>query len=248
MIMKTAKILSIFALVAVSFFTISSCKPDSDPVAPTVYGKILLFHGAAGAAPVDLFVDGTKSNATSVNYGAASPYAQIVAGTTAHKLVTKTVTGTIIDSVAALKVNKDVGYSYYAYKDNDATGSVRVITSTDALTAPAAGKAKIRIIQLIPDVAGGDGVDIEVVATGGIATDRNDFTNVKFKESRDFIEIPKGTYDLKVKLKNSINLVISKATPITVAEGKIYTFVAHGLSSKVNTDLLTAVVSKIDNN
>jgi Domain of unknown function (DUF4397) len=247
MIMKTAKILSI-ALLMTPLFILSSCKPDPDPVVPAVYGKVLLFNGAAGAPAVDLYVDGTKSNATAIAYGGASAYAQIEAGTIAHKLFTKTVTGAVIDSVPSFKANKDVGYSYYAYKDNDATGSFRVIATTDALTAPAAGKAKIRIVQLIPDIANNTAIDIEVVATGGIATNRNDFTAVKFKESRDFIELAKGTYDLKVKYTGTTNLVITKATPITLAEGKIYTFVAHGLSSKINTDPLTAVVSTITNN
>lgn len=246
MIMKTAKSLSIFALFTTSLFVISSCTPDPDPVAVTEYGKVLLFHGAPGAAAVDLYVDGTKSNATTLSYGSFSPYAQIVAGATTHKLLTKTVTGATIDSVPALKVNKDVGYSYYAYKDNDATGTVRVLTTTDALTAPAAGKAKVRLINLVPDFT--KDIDVEAVATGGVATVRNDFTAVKFKDSRDFIEINKGIYDLKVKQTGSINLAISQPTNVTLVEGKIYTLVVHGLSGKVNTDPLTAKITVINNN
>jgi hypothetical protein len=245
--MKTAKLFSIYSLFTFLLLSISSCTPDPTPAAPDEYGKIMLFHAAPGAVPVDLYMDGAKSNTTSVSYGSTSGYVQAKAGTTVHKLQTKTVTGTLIDSVS-LKVNKDVGYSYYAYKDNDAAGTIRIITTTDALTAPAAGKAKIRFVNLIPDVVGSAGIDVEAVAQGGVASSRNDFTNVKFKESRDFIEVTKGSYDLKVKRTGLTELIITKATPITLVEGKIYTFVAHGLSAKVNTDPQTGVVSTIANN
>lgn len=245
--MKTAKILSIFSLFVASVFFMSSCTPDPVVVTPEEYGKVLLFHGAPGSAPVDLFIDGAKSTIASLAYGQFSNYVKTLAGTTVHKLQTKNVTGGIIDSVN-LKVNKDVGYSYYVYKDNDATGTIRTITTTDALTAPAAGKAKIRFVNLIPDIPNNIALDIEAVATGGSPTNRNDFTNVKFKDSKDFIEIAKGTYDLKVKQTGTVNLVISAPTNVTLVEGKIYTFVAHGFNSKINSDPQTAKISTVNNN
>jgi Domain of unknown function (DUF4397) len=243
MIMKTAKILSIVSLFTLSLYFVTSCTPDTDPVVVKEYGKVMLFHGAVGAAAVDLYVNGAKSNATSLAYGSNSPYAQIEAGTITHKILTKTVTGATIDSVS-LKANKDVGYSYYAY--NEPNG-VKVIATTDALTLPAAGKGKVRLVHLISDIPLNGGVDIEAVAPGAAASPRNDFTNVKFKESRDFVEITKGTYDLKVKLTGTTNLILTVPN-VTVAEGKITTLVAHGLSNKINTDPQSAKITVIANN
>jgi hypothetical protein len=248
MIMKTAKILSIVSIFTLSIFFVTSCKPDSDPVVVKEYGKIMLFNGAVGAAALDLYVNGTKTNATSLAYGTNSPYTQIEAGTAGHKILTKTVTGATIDSVPALKANKDVGYSYYAYKDNDAASTVRVLATTDALTLPAAGKGKVRLVHLISDIPLNGGVDVEAVTpTTGVATSRNDFTNVKFKESRDFIEIAKGTYDLKVKSTGTTNVLFTVPN-VTIVEGKITTLVAHGLSVKINTDPQTNKVTIIANN
>jgi Domain of unknown function (DUF4397) len=246
MIMKTAKILSIVSLFTSSLLFITSCTPDPEPVVAKEYGKIMLFHGAVGAAAVDLYVDGAKTNATSLAYGSNSPYAQIEAGTISHKILTKTVTGATIDSTS-LKANKDVGYSYYAYKDIDAASTVRVLATTDALTLPAAGKGKIRLVHLIADIPLNGGVDVEAVAPAGLATSRNDFTNVKFKESRDFVEVAKGTYDLKIKLTGTTNLLLTVPN-VVVTEGKITTLVAHGLSAKINTDPQAAKVTVIANN
>ena len=112
--MKTAKLLTIFSLLAIGTFFMYSCQGDPAEPTPVEYGKILLFNGAPGGAPVDLYMDGTKSTATSLSYGQSSNYIQAVAGATARKILTKNVTGATIDSVS-LKVNKDVGYSYYIY-------------------------------------------------------------------------------------------------------------------------------------
>ncbi len=236
-----------FALIAISALSMSSCVAD-DPVAPVVkeYGKAMLFHGAPTAAAVDLFLNATKQTATSLTYGLNSGYVQVEAGTTAQKFVTKTATGASIDSLS-LKVNKDVGYSFFAYLDNDASKTVRILAATDALTAPAVTKAKVRLIHLISDIPGGVAVDIEAVAPGGVATSRNDFTAVKFKDAKDFVEIAKGKYDIKVKVTGTTNLLLTVPN-VDFVEGKIYTLVAHGLAAKVNTDPLAAKVTPINNN
>jgi Domain of unknown function (DUF4397) len=239
-----------YLLAFLAFSTIllsSSCNGD-DPATPTVkeYGKLLLFHGAPGAPAVDLFLNSTKQTTTSLVYGLNSGYVQVEAGTTVNKIQTKTATGVQIDSIG-LKVNKDVGYSNYAYVENDAAKSVKVLVSTDVLTLPAATKAKVRLVHLISDIAGNVAVDVETVAPGGVASARNDFTNVKFKDIKDFIEIAKGTYDVKIKLTGTTNLLLTVPN-ITLAEGKIYTLVAYGLSAKVNTDAQSAKVAIINNN
>ena len=214
--MKTAKILTIFSLISVAIFSLSSC--GGDPVVEPVveYGKISLFHGAPGGSAVDLYLDGTKSTTASLTYGQGSAYVQATAGTITHKIVTKNTSGSLIDSVN-LKLNKDVGYSYFIYKDNDATGSIRTIATTDVLTSPAAGKAKIRFVHLVGDVANNAGIDIEAAKQDSVATDRADFLNVKFKESKDYIEKDKGTYDIKVKYYGTKNLLSMPKESVTTA-------------------------------
>jgi hypothetical protein len=236
-----------FALLMLTTLFFTSCQPDDSlPVTPKEYGKAMLFNGNPGGAAVDLLINNTKQTTTSVAYGLNSPYVQVEAGTTTYKFLVKASTGANIDS-ASLKVNKDVGYSFFSYLDNDANKSIRLLPATDALTAPSAGKAKIRLVHLISDIPGGVAVDVEAVAPGGVATPRNDFTNVKFKDIKDFIEIAKGKYDIKVKLTGTVNLLLTIPN-VEFIEGKIYTLVAHGIAAKVNTDPLAAKVTTINNN
>lgn len=247
MIMKTAKISSLSLLFAIALFFVLACKKESTEPILVEYAKVLLFHGAPTVDGVDMYIDGDKKTTNSLLYGTGSGYIQAVV--TAHKLQTKNMKGTVIDSTN-LSVKKDVSYSYYVYKDNDATGAIRTIATTDVLTAPAAGKAKIRIVNLIPDIPNGTAIDIQSVAPGGVPSYANDFTNVGFRGSRDFYEVPKGTYDLKVKFYTTTNPVIpySSTTNITFAEGKIYTLVTHGFKSKTDTDPQAVKLSIIKNN
>lgn len=234
------------AFLVAATLLITSCNPDE--ATPTVkeYGKMLLFHGAPGAANLDIYVDGTKGNSTTVAYTNNSGYFNVEAGTTTHKILFKTASGTTVDS-SSIKVNKDVGYSYYAYVDNDAAKTTRVLASTDNFAAPTAGKAKIRLVHLISDITNNIGVDVEAVTPGGVASSRNDFTNVKFKDVKDFIEIAKGTYDLKVKLTGTTNLILTVPN-VSLTDGKIYTLVANGLSAKLVTDAQGPKITTINNN
>lgn len=245
--MKNLKLQSLFmAFVAASMLFVTSCTPDEETPAVKEYGKMMLFHGAPGAANLDIYVDGTKGNTTALAYNSASNYFNVEAGATAHKIITKTAAGATVDSVS-LKVNKDVGYSYFAYVDNDAPKTTRVLAATDNLAAPTAGKAKVRLVHLISDVPGNIAIDVEAVAPGGVASSRNDFTNVKFKDIKDFVEIAKGTYDMKLKLTGTTSVLFTVPN-VTLTDGKIYTLVANGFAAKLNTDPQGPKVTTILNN
>jgi Domain of unknown function (DUF4397) len=239
------KSLGLFLLATAGFF-ITSCNPDDTTPAVKEYGKVMLVHAAPSAPAVDIYVDATKSNTSTLSYTQNSGYFQVEAGATARKIVTKTVTGATVDSVN-IKINKDVGYSYFAYIDNDAPKTARVLAATDNLAAPTAGKGKVRLIHLISDIPGNIAIDVEAVAPGGVSTARNDFTNVKFKDIKDFIEIAKGTYDLKIKQTGTTSVILTVPS-VTITDGKIYTLIANGFATKLNTDPQGPKVTTILNN
>jgi hypothetical protein len=218
---------------AASSLMLASC--GSDPVTPTPvvkdYAKVMLFHGATDAAAVNLQIDGvTKGD--SIKYGVATTYYQVEL-TAGKKVVTS---GLVAKSgvkigTDSLLMNKDVGYSYFVYQENDAAKTISMIKSVDDLAAPTAGKARIRLVHLIPDLS--TGIDYELVATGGVATTRSDFTNVKFKDIKNFIDVTPGTYDMKVKLTGTTQLLLTGAISVTIADGKLYTYVARGYANTV---------------
>ena len=246
--MKTFKNLSITStLFILSILFITSCKPDKIDETLKVYGKVMLVHAAPGVPAFDLLIGGIKKNTDSIVYTKNSPYYDIEVTTSNYVITTKySKAGTRLDSVG-VKAIKNTGFSYFTYIDNDLAKSVRVLASTDNLTLPAAGKAKVRFVNLIPDIPNNVAVDVEAVVPGGLPSSRNDFTNVAFKSIKDFVEINKGTYDFKIKQTGTTNVILTIAN-VTLTEGKLNTFVANGFAAKLNTDALGPKVTVINNN
>ena len=244
--MKTTNFSKFLALAfAASSLFLTSCAKD-EVVTPTPvvkeYAKVMLFHGATDAAAVNLQIDGVTKTTDSLKYGVATAYNQVeVAGKKIVVGVLGAKSGAKIYTDSAL-MNKDVGYSYFVYQENDATKTVAVIKAVDNLVLPAAGKGRIRLVDLIPDSP--VGLDFELVATGGVATTRSDFADVKFKDIKDFIDVAPGTYDLKVKPKGTTTTSVTAS--VTIVSGKLYTFVARGYINVVAPR--GAVVTVLNNN
>jgi Domain of unknown function (DUF4397) len=228
--MKISKFLAL-AFAATSLL-LTSCGKDPVTTTPVVkeYAKVMLVHAATDASAVNLQIDGvTKGD--SVKYGTATAYNQ--AELTGKKIVVSALgakTGAKI-AVDSLLMNKDIGYSYFVYQENDAAKTVNMIKSVDNLALPVAGKGRVRLVHLIPDLQ--IGVDVELVATNGSATTRSDFSNVKFKDIANFVDVAAGTYDVKVKLTGTTQLLITAPISITIADGKLYTVVARGYANSV---------------
>ena len=244
-ILKNLLITSTLLISSILFIT--SCKPDKIDETLKVYGKVMLVHTAPGAPAVDLLIGGVKKNTDSIVYTKNSAYYDIEVSTSNYVITTKySKSGTRLDS-AGVKAIKNTGFSYFTYIDNDAAKSVRVLASTDNLNLPAAGKAKVRFVNLIPDIPNNVAVDVEAVAPGTIPTPRNDFTNVSFKTIKDFVEINKGTYDFKIKQTGTTNVILT-VRDVVITEGKLNTFVANGFAAKLNTDPLGLKVTVVSNN
>lgn len=237
-------IFSTLTAVAVLFFI--SCTPD-DTTPTTVtkeYGKIQVFHAAVDAPAIDFQVDGKKVNLDSLVYSKGTAYyeTELTAGKKTSFKVLAAKTGQSI-SLDSLQLNsKDVGYSVFVYQDKDAAKTIRTLYGPDNLLAPAAGKAKVRLVHLIPDA--NVNIDVEAVAPSAVATTNSQFSNVIFPKLTDYVELAKGTYDFKVKISGTTNLLFTVPN-VTFEDGKIYSFVARGLVNAVA--LRGAAVSIITN-
>jgi Domain of unknown function (DUF4397) len=235
--MKTTNFSKFLAVAfAASSLFLTSCGKDVEPVVPVVknYAKVMLIHAATDAGAVNLQIDGVTKNLDSIKYATATPYYQ--AELTAGK---KVVVGAAYSksglkfATDSLLMNKDIGYSYYIYQENDVAKTLSMIKSVDDLTPPPAGNGRLRLVHLIPDLPVGVGVDVELVAVGAVATNNSSFTNVKFKDIKNFVDVKTGTYDIKVKSSGTTQLLITNAGSITVADGKFTTVVARGYSNAV---------------
>ena len=244
--MKTMNFSKFLALAfAASSLFLTSCAKDDTTPTPVVkeYAKVMLFHGATDAAAINLVIDGVTKNTDSLKYGSATAYNQVeLTGKRIPIASTYAKSGTKIGLDSAL-MNKNVGYSYFVYQENDAAKTVAMIKAVDDLTLPAAGKGRIRFVHLIPDAQ--VDIDVQLVAPGGVATTVNNFTKVKFKDILNFIDVAPGTYDIKVKLTGTTQLLLSAAN-IVIADGKLYTYIARGYANAIAPR--GAVITVINNN
>jgi Domain of unknown function (DUF4397) len=232
---------------AASSLFLTSCGTDEPTTTTPVvkeYAKVMLFHGATDAAAVNLQVDGTTKNTDSLKYGNATAYFQaeltgkkVAVGITGAKSGAKIATDSLL-------MNKDIGYSYFVYQENDAVKTVNYIKSVDNLALPTAGNGRIRLVHLIPDLS--VGVDVELVAVGGVATTRSDFSNARFKDITNFLDVKAGTYDMKVKITGTAQLLLTAPIQVTIADGKLYTYVARGYGNAIAPR--GGAISTINNN
>jgi hypothetical protein len=235
-VMRNPHVLRIAAgMLAVTTLLTTACKDETAAVVTPVYAKAQFIHVAPEAPGVIVSVDGKNINTDSLRYlqvlrvASDSTYLDVdvtAAGKRVIKLDSKT--GNVVtDSVA---LNKDVHYSFFAYTDT-VTAKTKQVLASDNLATPSTGKVKLRVAHFISDANFES--DIEAVAPGQAASLRSDFPGVNFKKVTDFIELPAGTYDLKVKLKGTSNVLLTVPT-VPLEAGKIYTMVARGYLYKAN--------------
>ncbi len=245
--MKTTNFSKFLALAfAASSLFLTSCGKDETVPTPIVkeYAKVMLFHGATDAAAINLQIDGVTKNTDSLKYGTATAYNQVeLTGKRIPISATYAKSGTKIGLVDSALMNKNVGYSYFVYQENDAAKTVAVIKAVDDLTLPAAGKGRIRLVHLVPDAQ--VDIDVQLVAPGGVATTVSNFTKVKFKDILNFIDVTPGTYDVKVKLTGTTQVLFSAAN-LVIADGKLYTYIARGYANAITPR--GAVITVINNN
>lgn len=198
---------------------LSSClKNDSEDYQGPVSG-ISFVHAAANQPSVGLFIDGRGLFNEAIKYTNFSQY--LTAGSGNH-LVQTTVGGTTQRLSEATITLAEGKYHtvFIAHKaEND---SLTTVMTTDDLTAPATGKAKVRFVQLSP---GTDVYDLYLQGGQKLADSR------AYKESSPFVEMDPAT-----KLKFAVRLAGAAEDAVVTSEvdvtaGRFYTVVLAGKAS-----------------
>ncbi|HRO44055.1 MAG TPA: hypothetical protein PL009_14565, partial [Flavipsychrobacter sp.] len=110
------------------------------------------------------------------------------------------------------------------------------VARTDDLTAPAAGKVKVRLVHLATG---------SLVAEGTIGDTINIATNLSFAGASDFREVNAGTYTITAGDPGKISSIRNLPAQ-ALASGKIYTFLYSGSLTATGTYELN--ISRIDHN
>ncbi|SHI71862.1 protein of unknown function [Hymenobacter daecheongensis DSM 21074] len=234
------------ALPAVLAF--AGCGKDDDPVVTPApeQGRVSAFHMAASAnVGVKVLVDDVDK--ATLTYGQNSGYQGINTG--AHTLKVNVASSGANALTQALTVEKDKSYSYFAYANAPTT--VAGLLIPDDLTAPSAGKAKIRFVHLGQGSLTPLKLSTTVASVADIAN-----TETQFANASSFVEILPGSYNIAVT-SGPASVVVTNVgdgsgsgtvANKTYESGKIYTVVLRGITGALVDPALQPKAVLIQNN
>ncbi len=208
---------AIAAALVLSLGFLSCSKLDKD-YQPIQVSGLNIIQASPTLELLDVFVDNTRATASDFEFGNKIGYLSAYSGNRAFN-VTKKGNSTSLKSLA-YNLKPQLGYSLFVA---NTLANIELLMLEDDLTKPAAGKAKIRFVNLSPD---GGNLSLNV---GGAATDLS--TNKAFKEFSTF-EAVDATASVTLNIKNATSSAIEATIPgVKLEEGKIYTVYAKGLKS-----------------
>jgi Domain of unknown function (DUF4397) len=230
----TKMILKISALLftVVIFVACSKDTITTPPVVLPTTAQIRVVNLTEGFDSLNLSVDAKQLTTSGIKFNTSSSFFTIDGGNRTIKMDIK---GSNVSS-GIFNILKDSAYTFYTYNDNDGAIIPKGGYFIENTTPPATDKARVTMFHLSPDAPA---VDIEFVATGGVATKNSQITNATFKSAGQAVELLAGNYDVKVKLANTTSVV--GTFPITLVNGKIFTVFARGYAAKANSFGLTVV-------
>lgn len=149
---------------------------------------------------VDIFVDG-QAVLTGVAFPAISNYLEVPAGE--HQVAVAPAGQGMSSAVINTKVTVTAGNAYsVAAVGLLADNTLRAQVYNDNLSAPATGKAHVRVLHLSPDAPA-----VDVKAAGGPTL----ISGLAFPNASDYLPVDAGSYDLQVTPAGGNTVVIDLA-------------------------------------
>jgi len=189
--------------------------------------NVLIVHASPDAPGVDIIVDNAGPAVSNLEFPTNTGYVPLPTGTRNVKVNVFNTSTTVIE--ANLDLSANTNYSVFAI---DSVSSIEPLVLVDDLTAPASGKTHVRFVHLSPDAPP---VDI-AVKDGPVV-----FSEVSFRGFESFTQLDAGTYNLEVRLANTMTTVLPLGD-ITLEAGTIYTVFAKGFVGGTGAQALGAEI------
>jgi hypothetical protein len=190
---------------------------DDDPVAPPATAQLRVVHASPDAPNVDVLVDGAAA-LTDVPFRAASEYLEVPAGSRNLEVRAAGSSTVVIDQDASIVAGR--AYTVIA---TGPVASIAPLVLEDDLASPAAGNVKLRLVHASPTAGN---VDIYVTAPGAdLATAAPTLTNVPFRAASEYLEVPAGTYRVRITPVGTKTVAID-ANGVALTAGQIRTAIA----------------------
>ena len=202
--------------------------------AQTANGSIRLLQAAPDVQAADVFVNNQKV-INNLRYEDVSNYVNLPVGSYDLKVFPSSSNGqgTPVLDVPNFTVSQgNVQTLILAGLAKDK--SISALPLSDSVSAPSAGKAKVRFIHSSPDAPA---VNINVNGLGNV------FNNIGFKNVGNYTEVPAGTWHVTANVTSTGQMVLSRN--LTLQAGKVYTICATGL---ISNQSLSVIVSEDGSN
>ena len=223
----------IFILSALTVFLFASCKKTTTPTE----AKIRFVNMSPNSTGLDLYIN-AKLLVGGVGYGASSSY---TAGTVTGALVSITAangTVALVSGSLSLPVN-----GHYSIVTFDSTNNLQASIITDDKTAPAAGKANIRFLNLIK---GSSSIDIKRGGTTNIYTGRTYNDHTANTNLSKYTTVDAGPFSVAAVVGGT-SVVVAQLTNFEATAGKSYTLILRGVNTVSSGTQAPALVSLTDN-
>jgi LPXTG-motif cell wall-anchored protein len=177
--------------------------------------KVRVVHASPDAPAVDVYVDGNKV-LTNVPFFTASDYLDVPAGPHDLKVTPTGEPNTAVIDAKGVTVESGRAYTVAA---TGRLAEIKPAILADNLSAPAAGKAHVRVVHFSQDAPA---VDIKV--KGGPTL----IPNLAFPNASDYLPVDANTYDIVVTPAGTDTVALDLAGT-KLDSGKIYDVFAVGL-------------------
>ncbi|MEW5755536.1 MAG: DUF4397 domain-containing protein [Pseudomonadota bacterium] len=188
-----------------------------------VRAQVRAVHAAYDAPAVDVLVDNVEALGD-VPFKAASSYLEVLSGARNFKINAANTSNTVIQATPTLERGLD--YTLIAV-GSLTSGTLEPLLAVDDNSAPASGKAKVRVIHASPDAPA---VDIYVDSTKALS-------NVPYKAISNYLEVDAGQANIQVFAAGTTTSPVIDAT-VTLADGTIYTIIAMNQLSAIEPVVL----------
>lgn len=194
--------------------TLTSCLKDND-YEPVQLAGLSLINAVPSTELLDVYADNNRTTNADFGFGTKVDYINAYIGSRNITVTRKNTTIPLYSERFTLE--NQVGYSLFVI---DQLASVKLLMIKDNLSAPAAGKAKIRFVHVSPDAP--------LLYLGVEGNPNHLFSGKVFREYTDFEEIS-APERVNFQVKNAAGTVLATIADVKLETGKTYTIYARGL-------------------
>ena len=144
-----------------SILLLASCSKKNEPQPePVGAAKVRFVNTVRGSLAQDFYVNGVKKSTLPAAYGEASAYLEITSGSNAFKFYDA---GTTTVKAESQAYSVPIGFNVTTFYYQGSNGLFGAFAIGDDMSAPAAGKAKVRFYNLNSFLTPTTGITISVV-------------------------------------------------------------------------------------